>query len=180
MNYGVKVQVGNFCMQKKQVHLSKKEIRQYYCELPESPGLRDAQKDMQRAGLPYIEVSTISGSWKVMFAVSETMFHALDALTVVKENGRYMVGGPESGNIEALFVLMYANCSIVGDAEYQKAKAESFDAYIKRMTAKEMDGEKAKEEDKLRKENEDAVNDVMERDKLLKSAEMFGEGLHAE
>lgn len=180
MNYGIKVQVGNFCMQKKQVHLSKKEIRQYYCELPESPGLRAMQKDIQRAGLPYIEVSTISGSWKVMFAVSETMFHVLDALTVVKEDGQYVVGGPEKGNIEALFVLMYANCSIVGDAEYQKAKAESFDAYIKRMTAKQMETDNAKGDDELCKESEEAVDDVMERDRLLKAAETFGEGEHAE
>lgn len=180
MNYGVKVRVGNFCMQKKQIHLSKKEMEVLYEELPVESVLHKMRKNVQRAGLPCIEVSTLAGTWKVMFAVSETMFLALDALTVVKEDGQYVVGGPEKGNIEAFFVLMYAGSSIVGDAEYQKAKAEAFDAYVKRASARRMEQEQEKEGEERRRESDEAVDDVMERDKLLKAAETFGEGVHAE
>ncbi len=180
MNYGVNVQAGNFCIRKTRKHLSKKETDVLYAELPEKSILRQMRKDVQRAGLPCIEVSTVSGSWKVVFAVSDTMYSALDSLTVVKEGGVYTVGGPERRNVEYLLTVMYADCSIVGDAEYLRAKYEALDAYIKRLSAKRIEEERGRNDEEVRKESDEAVDDVMERARLTRAAETFMEGGHAE
>ncbi len=180
MDYGIKVYAGNFCMRKVRKALSKKEIDAVYSHLPEKSALRVSRKGLQRAGLPCIEVMTVSGSWKVTFAVGETMFAALDGLTVVKNGARHEVGGPEKGNAEMLFCMMYADCSVVGDDEYQKAKAEAFGAYVKRASAKRMEAERDMDADALVKESDAAVDDVMERDRLTEAVRTISEGGHAE
>ena len=126
MEFGKKLYCGNFVVTKKSRSLSKQELK----ELRE-----DVRKHLTRGSLPYMCVETVGGGWKVEFGIGTTMFEAIDALSMVRdEKGDWRTHGTEGKNAEAIFTGMFVDTTVVGDAEYQAAKMKAMTEYIDRTS----------------------------------------------
>lgn len=179
MDFGVKVKVGNYQILKFSKSLSKSEAKKLR-EMEKVPA--DVQKHLQRASLPFIKVSTLSGSWAVEFVIGTTMYGALDELHVVHDaSGNYMLMGNEKKNAEAMFVAMLADTTTVGDFEYQAAKQKLLSEYLDRASKKLHEkADAGKSEDDLKEESEKAVEDVIKRGKHGELIVKMGEELKKE
>lgn len=165
LEYGVRVRVGNFYYLKYAKSLTKKEM----AELRKGDNVpEDVRKRLQRASLPYIKVSTVTGSWSVEFVVGTMMYDALDALRVVMDDeGVRQLCGTEKKNTEAIFVAMLADTATVGDFEYQKAKQKLLSEYLDRAGRKLNEKQDAgKTEEELSKENEKAIEEVVDNEDI--------------
>lgn len=179
LEFGKKVIVGNYYVLKYGKNLSKSELK----ELRNKDRVpREVRDCLQRRTLPYIKVGTTSGSWAVEFVMGTTMYNALDALhVVVDDEGVRQLYGVEKKNTEAIFVSMMADTTTVGDYEYQVAKMKLLSEYLNRASKKKNEeADAGKSEDELKKESEDAVQEVIDRDNaktvLLHAAEEIKKG----
>ena len=159
IEFGVPVHVGNYVIKKYNRTLGRKEL----AELRRISGIpENVAKSLERGRLPFIKVSTASGSWGVEFVIDTSMYEALDNLNVVfDDEGRRQLCGVEARNAEAMFVGMLADTTTVGDFEYQVAKQKLLHEYLasKARNAKADDG---KTEEQKTKESEEAVQEVLE------------------
>lgn len=179
LEYGVKVRVGNFYYLKYTKSLGRKEL----ATLREAQNIpAEVQKHLQRASLPYIKVSTVSGSWSVEFVAGTVMYDALDSLNVVFDgDGVRQLYGTEAKNAEATFVAMLADTTTVGDYEYQVAKQKLLSEYLERAGKRlneKCDAGKSAEE--LRKESEAAVQDVINTERHGATLIEMGEHINKE
>ena len=119
MEFGKKLYCGNFVVTKKSRSLSKQELK----ELRDKEGIReDVRKHLTRG-------------WKVEFGIGTTMFEAIDALSMVRdEKGDWRTHGTEGKNAEAIFTGMFVDTTVAGDAEYQTAKMKAMTEYIERTS----------------------------------------------
>ena len=132
IEFGVPVHVGNYVIKKYNRTLGRKEL----AELRRISGIpENVAKKLERARLPFIKVSTASGSWGVEFVIGTSMYEALDNLNVVfDDEGRRQLCGVEAKNAEAMFVGMLADTTTVGDYEYQVAKQKLLSEYLDRAS----------------------------------------------
>lgn len=161
--FGKKVKCGNFYIIKKSASLTKKEVASI------RRGMKipvDALRHLQRGSIPYIKVSTMSESWSVTLMVGMNMYSFLDTMEVsVDKEGNYSVDEKERGVIENIIVHMYTDTTIVGDIEYYMAKLKLINAFINRESQRRAAADKeGKSEEQLRKESEEAVQEVIDRD----------------
>ena len=122
--------VGNYTVTKINRTLSGKQVKalRMQSNVPD-----EAAKWLERARLPYIKVSTSSGSWSVEFVIGTTMYNDIDSVNVVMDaDGSSMEYGTEGRNMEAMFVAMLADTTTVGDFEYQIAKQKLLQEYLDR------------------------------------------------
>lgn len=179
VEFGVKVHVGNFYFLKYSKSLSKKDLAvlRKALNVPE-----DIKKHLQRGSLPYIKVSTVTGSWSVEFVVGTTMFDALDGLkVVVDDRGVRQLYGVEGKNTEAIFVAMLADTTTVGDYEYQVAKQKLLSEYLDRAGKKQNEKEDAgKSEEELRAESDAAAQEVLDNETHARTIVDMGEYLKQE
>ena len=122
MDFGKKVRVGNFevlkftrAMQKKELAQSRKTLG-----IPE-----ELWKHLTRAGVPFIKVSALGGLWGAEFSVCTIMYRFI-------EDG---IDKERLQGLEQVFVMMYADMSIVGDLDYWKEKQEAMNRFIDRKKA---------------------------------------------
>lgn len=158
MKYGRKYQIGNFYIVKVTKTLPKKELAIVREWIPE-----EMRKDMPRHGMPYIKVSTVTGSWGVEFGPLERMFSALDN---AKEEE--LSDAETARMLSNIFSGMYVDTSMLGDKEYNTAKSKALKELTERLA-------KAKKE-----ETDDEILDGMKKDieaeeVLLKMAREVGD-----
>ena len=161
IEFGVPVHVGNYVIKKYNRTLGRKEL----AELRRISGIpADVAKSLERGRLPFIKVSTASGSWGVEFVIGTSMYEALDNLNVVfDDEGRRQLCGVEARNTEAIFVGMLADTTTVGDYEYQVAKQKLLKEYLDRASkAANSKSDEGKDEQELAKENEEAAQEVLD------------------
>ena len=138
MKYGKKYQVGNFYIVKVTKTLPKKEMSAIREWIPE-----EIRRDMPRHGMPYIKVSTVSGSWAVEFGPLERMFSALDNAKEEELRDR-----ETAVMLSNLFSGMYVDTSMLGDKEYNMAKSQALKELTERLAkAKQEETEKEKAAD---------------------------------
>lgn len=118
-------------MVKRSRSLSKRDMKR----LREEEGIgEDVAAGLTRGSVPYIRVESVGGSWAVEFGVEQTMFYALDEVTVaLDERGGWRVVGEEGENVKAMLAMMLADTTVVGDAEFQAAKLTAMVGLLKRM-----------------------------------------------
>jgi hypothetical protein len=174
MDFGKKTKCGNFYILKYSKSLSKAELK----KLRAASGIpADVQKHLQRGTLPYIKVATVSDSWAVEFVYGTTMFNAIDELPVANNE----VTGIPGKNAEALFVTMYADTSTIGDEEYRKAKVKIMEEYLDRASkAANEAADAGKSEEELQKESEEAVQEVIDKEKQARTILEMGEEIKKE
>ena len=161
IEFGTPVHVGNYVIKKYNRALGRKEL----AELRRISGVpADVAKHLERGRLPFIKVSTASGSWGVEFVIGTSMYEALDNLNVVfDDEGRRQLAGVEARNAEAMFVGMLADTTTVGDYEYQVAKQKLLKEYLDRASkAANAKSDEGKDEQELAKENEEAAQEVLD------------------
>lgn len=164
LDFGVKVKVGNYYILKYAKGLGKKELNRLRkaSDIP-----KEVQKHLGNGStLPFIKVSTITGSWSVEYIMGTSMYDAIDALrVVVDEAGERQLYGVEAKNAEAMFVAMFADTTVVGDYEYQVAKQKLLSEFLDRK-GKELNkkADSGKSDEDLRKENEAAVEETAARE----------------
>lgn len=141
--------------------LSKKEVASLREDIP-----AEIKKHLQRGSLPFIKISDIAGTWGVEFSVVTSMYAALDKFVPVAVGDHYEFSKDDGNIIEAFALLMYTDASLPGDAEYTAGKLKLRDEYIAREAARiNAASDKGKTEEQLRKESDEAVQEVIDRDK---------------
>ena len=161
LEFGRPVAVGNYTVTKINRTLSGKQVKALRMQ---SNVPAEAAKWLERAKLPYIRVSTSSGSWSVEFVIGTTMYNAIDSMNVVMDaDGNRMAYGIEGKNMEAMFVAMFADTTVVGDFEYQVAKQKLLHEYLDRASkARNAKEDEGKSEEQVAKENEEATLEVLD------------------
>lgn len=174
--FGKKVYMRHFCLLKTSKSLSKREVAMLRKDIP-----AEVSKHLQRGSLPYIKVSAISGIWATEFVVGTSMYYAFDNLNPEQAGDHLELSKKEMDSVEAVVQLMFADATLVGDGEYVTGKMRLRDEYIKRESERRNKiADEGKTEEELRKENEEAVQEVADRDKhaatILEMGEHIKEG----
>lgn len=176
LEFGKKVACGNYYILKKSKSLSKKEIK----SLRSASNIpNDVAKHLQRGSLPYIKVSTITESWSVEFVIGMTMYAFIDTVNVVTDaDGNRQLYGEEKNVMENIFVQMMADTTLVGDKEYRLGKMKLQQEYMDRESKRMNEAaDSGKTEEELRKESDEAVQDVIDRDKHAATILEMGEDI---
>lgn len=179
LEFGKKVQCGNYYILKKSKSLSKAEVT----KLRKVQGIpAEIQKHLQRASLPYIKVSTVTDSWSVEFVIGMTMYQLIDDCHVVFDgDGNRLLAGEEKNTYENIFVQMMTDTTLIGDKEYRLGKLKLQQEYLDRASkAMNEAADAGKTEEQLRKESEEAIDEVMERDKHAATILEMGEQVKKE
>lgn len=171
--FGKTIKTRHCTMLKFSKSLSKKEVASLREDIPD-----EIKKHLQRGSLPFIKISDIAGTWGVEFSVVTSMYAALDKFVPVAVGDHYEFSKDDGNIIEAFAQLMYADTSLPGDAEYTAGKLKLRDEYIAREASRRnAAADNGKTEEKLRKESDEAVQEVIDRDKhaetLLDMAEQI-------
>ena len=158
--FGKKIKTKHFVLLKYSKSLSKKEVASLRKDIP-----AEVKKHLQRGSLPFIKIANITGTWGVEYSVGTSMYAAFDGCAPVVVGDHYEFSKEEENIIEAFAQLMYADTSLPGDAEYTAGKLKLRDEYIARESARlNAAADEGKSEEQLRKESDDAVQEVIDRE----------------
>ena len=171
--FGKTIKTRHFTVLKFSKSLSKKEVASLREDIP-----AEIKKHLQRGSLPFIKIADIAGSWGIEYSIGTSMYAAFDECTPVAVGGHYEFSKEEGNIIEAFAQLMYADTSLHGDAEYTAGKLKLRDEYIARESERlNAAADEGKTEEQLRKESDEAVQEVIDRDKhaetILEMAEQI-------
>ena len=171
--FGKTIKTRHFTVLKFSKSLSKKEIASLREDIP-----AEIKKHLQRGSLPFIKISDIAGTWGVEYSICTSMYDALDECVPVAVGDHYEFSKDDGNIIEAFAQLMYADTSLPGDAEYTAGKLKLRDEYIARESERRnAAADKGKTVEQLRKESDEAAQEVIDRDKdgetLLDMAEQI-------
>ena len=159
--FGKTIKTRHFTVLKFSKSLSKKEVASLRKDIP-----ADINKHLQRGSLPFIKIANISGTWCIEYSIGTSMYAALDKCIPVAVGDHYEFSKDDGNIIEAFAQLMYADTSLPGDAEYTSGKLKLRDEYIAREAARRnAASDNGKTEEQIRKESDEAVQEVIDRDK---------------
>lgn len=140
MPFGKKLKCGNFLVLKYTKTLSKGDMK----TLRSTAGIpADVQKHLQRGGLPYIKVEALSGIWAVEFCCNTQIFAVIDqllpmAIAAAQDDEE---ADTTVADFAHLFALMMTDTMVIGDGEYQQAKAEAMRQLLERQKPAEVSDE---------------------------------------
>lgn len=179
LEFGKKVSCGNYYILKKSKSLSKAEVK-YLRDHANIPA--EVQKHLQRASLPYIKVATMSDSWCVEFVIGMNMYEFIDSVKVAMDDeGNRMLVGEELNSMEHIFVQMMCDTTIVGDKEYRLGKLQLQKEYLERMSKRRNEeADAGKTDEQIRKESDEAVQEIIDRDKHAATILEMGEHIAKE
>ena len=171
--FGKTIKTRHFTVLKFSKSLSKKEVASLREDIP-----ADIKKHLQRGSLPFIKISDIAGTWGIEYSIGTSMYAALDECVSVAVGDHYEFSKDDGNIIEAFAQLLYADTSLPGDAEYTAGKLKLRDEHLARESARlNAAADKGKTEEQLRKESDEAVQEVIDRDKhaetILEMAEQI-------
>ena len=171
--FGKTIKTRHFTVLKFSKSLSKKEVASLREDIP-----AEINKHLQRGSLPFIKIANIAGSWGVEYSIGTSMYSALDECVPVAVGDHYEFSKDDRNIIESFAQLMYADTSLPGDAEYTAGKLKLRDEYLARESARlNASADDGKTEEQLRKESDESVQEVIDRDKhaetLLEMAEQI-------
>ena len=159
--FGKTIKTRHFTVLKFSKSLSKKEVASLRKDIP-----AEIKKHLQRGSLPFIKIADIAGTWGVEYSIGTSMYAALDVCIPVVVGDHYEFSKDDENFIEASAHLMYVDTSFPGDAEYTSGKLKLRDEYIAREAARRnAASDNGKTEEQIRKESDEAVQEVIDRDK---------------
>lgn len=174
--FGKTIKTRHFTVLKFSKSLSKKEVASLREDIP-----AEIKKHLQRGSLPFIKISDIAGTWGVEFSVGTSMYSMLDVCVPVVVGDHYEYSKDNGDIIEAVAQLMYADTSLPGDAEYIAGKLKLRNEYLAREAAKRnAAADEGKTEEQLRKESDEAVQEVIDRDEHAATILEMGEHIAKE
>lgn len=171
--FGKTIKTRHFTVLKFSKSLSKKEVASLREDIP-----ADIKKHLQRGSLPFIKIANIAGTLGIEYSIGTSMYAALDECVPVAVGDHYEFSKDDGNIIEAFAQLMYADTSFPGDAEYMAGKLKLRDEYLAREAARmNAAADDGKTDEQLRRESDEAVQEVIDRDKhaetLLEMAEQI-------
>lgn len=177
---GRKVRIGNYEVLKYSRSLGKKELKKLRegvtDKLPAS-----VMENLQRGVLPYIKISTISGSWSVEFVVGTMMYEAINEIPVAKDGeGNLTYYGNGYANLYHIINCMFCDTTIVGDVEYQKTKIKNMGEYLERAAKEKLAQEAEKTPEQQAEESDKAAQEVLDREEHAAKIIEMGEYLRKE
>lgn len=130
--FGKEARCGNYKVLRYTKSLSKKELE----KLRENENIPDeVRKILNRGSLPFIKVSTVSGSWSVEFCISMDMYRKILEIPVGRDaKGRHWYFGEEEVIFYNEINKWLASTSIVGDSEYFADGIRDMRRFIERST----------------------------------------------
>lgn len=145
LQYGKTYRVGNYRVLKINRVLRKSDV----AELRNQMGIpAEDRKLLKRAQLPYIKVEAISGIWSIEFCCNTNVFRMID--TMLNEDDSKSVT-----MFAHLFNMWYMDTAVIGDEEYQDAKAVALKSFMERQKAKSVtEEEDAKTLEELKSDEE--------------------------
>lgn len=159
--FGKTIKTRHFTVLKFSKSLSKKEVASLREDIP-----AEIKKHLQRGSLPFIKIANVAGTWGIEFSIGTSMYAALDECVPVAVGDHYEFSKDNGNIIETFAQLMYADTSLPGDAEYTAGKLKLRDEYIAREAARRnAASDKGKSDEQLSKESDEAVQEVIDRDK---------------
>ena len=171
--FGKTIKTRHFTVLKFSKSLSKKEVASLREDIP-----AEIKKHLQRCSLPFIKIANIAGTWGVEYSIGTSMYTAIDECVPVAVGDHYEFSKDDGNIIEAFAQLMYADTSLPGDAEYTAGKLKLRDEYLARESERlNAAADKGKSYEQLSNESDEAVQEVIDRDKhadaLLDMAEQI-------
>lgn len=130
--FGKRVSIGNYVVLKYTKSLGKKELKSLRsaANIPS-----EVKKYLRRDSLPFIKVSTVSGSWSIEWCMGMGMYNAIDEIPVAKDgDGNIVYYGNGYHNLYTLLNNWFCYTTTVGDFEYQKATTKAMEEYIDRAS----------------------------------------------
>ena len=171
--FGKKIKVMNFFVLKYTKALKGGELKR----LRNAEGIpADVQKHLQRGGLPYIKVMTLSENWSVEFICSSTMYNFIDSRCQVNEQNE--LPNDTILALHNLFALMYADTAVLGDTEYYEIKGKALNEFMARQKASDETAESKAEDDKVLEEvkaGEEAKANIIDMSNQIKEGGNNGE-----
>lgn len=151
IDFGKRYRVGNFEVVKITRAMGKRELE----VLRNSEGIpKDVRKHLNRSGLPYILVQTLSGGWSISYVCGSSMYRFIEYELCNGDEGM--------ASLVNLFTMMYSDTSVLGDDEYWKDKAEALNRFIERQRAKSVSQEDEKSVLDALKTEEEAKATIVE------------------
>lgn len=145
--FGKKIQVRNFFVLKYTKTLKSGELKR----LRNAKNIpAEVQKHLQRGGLPYIKVMTLSENWSVEFVCSTTMYNFIDGRC--QPNEKLELSQEATSALHNLFALMYADTAVLGDTEYYETKGKALNDFMKRQHSLKETPESKADDDKVLEE----------------------------
>lgn len=145
--FGKEARCGNYKVLRFSKALSKREMN----KLHDIEGIPDeVRKILNRGSLPFIKISTLSGSWSVEICISLKMYYAILDIPVARDaEGRLWYYGEGEKAFYNLLNSWFAHTTTVGDQEYRADMISSTVRYINRATGKPLSGDEAKDLGKI-------------------------------
>lgn len=147
LQFGKKVQVGKFEVLKFSRSMSGKDVK----KLRKASGIPDElHKNLQRGSLPFVKVTTISGSWGVEFCAGTAMY-------------RYIDENIDDDSLSNIFTMFFADTTVFGDEKYWSDKGEALKEYMDRLRAKDITKE---DDDKILDDEREYLENVKTADEM--------------
>lgn len=153
--FGKKIQVGNYTVLKYTKTLTKNQLKQIRESKDIAP---EVQKQLSRAGLPYIKVEAISQIWEIEFCCNTGVYLFIDRvlpLALLAEQEKRKPEFESIADFAHLFGLWMTDTCVQGDSIYYADKGNALKALIERQKAsanKEETPEEKAEDDKILEE----------------------------
>ena len=153
--FGKKIQVGNYTVLKYTKTLTKNQLKQIRESKDIAP---EVQKQLSRAGLPYIKVEAISQIWAIEFCCNTGVYLFIDRvlpLALLAEQEKRKPEFESIADFAHLFGMWMTDTCVQGDSIYYADKGNALKALIERQKAsanKEETPEEKAEDDKILEE----------------------------
>lgn len=162
--FGKKIQVGNYTVLKYTKTLTKNQLKQIRESKDISP---EVQKQLSRAGLPYIKVEAISQIWAIEFCCNTGVYLFIDRvlpLALLAEQEKRKPEFESIADFAHLFGMWMTDTCVQGDSIYYADKGNALKALIERQKASAN-----KEETPEEKAADDKVLDEVKKDEEAKA-----------
>lgn len=159
--FGQKIEVGSYTVLKYTKSLTKKQLTAIRND-KQIPA--DIQKQLTRAGIPYIKVEASSQIWAVEFCCNTSVFRMIDHLLPIALIAQATKSEVKTSiaDFAHLFSMWFTDTSISGDEQYITDKGNALAALIERQKAKQ-------EETPAEKAADDKILDGVKRDEETKA-----------
>ena len=162
--FGKKIQVGNYTVLKYTKTLTKNQLKQIRESKDIAP---EVQKQLSRAGLPYIKVEAISQIWAIEFCCNTGVYLFIDRvlpLALLAEQEKRKPEFESIADFAHLFGMWMTDTCVQGDSIYYADKGNALKALIERQKASAN-----KEETPEEKADDDKVLDEVKKDEEAKA-----------
>lgn len=162
--FGKKIQVGNYTVLKYTKTLTKNQLKQIRESKDIAP---EVQKQLSRAGLPYIKVEAISQIWAIEFCCNTGVYLFIDRvlpLALLAEQEKRKPEFESIADFAHLFGMWMTDTCVQGDSIYYADKGNALKALIERQKASAN-----KEETPEEKAADDKVLDEVKKDEEAKA-----------